>query len=195
MLTVEVCGHLISMELYTGASVPLGAGKLFKRAFPGVSVKASGVMLRSYFRQLSQVQGQAQVSVRFGDREATLPLYLTKVSSPTLLSRNWIRTLGLRLPEYQEAVLHVIKDVPSLLTDFNSLFQPGVGTFAGTTASIYVPEGARPRFFKPRPLPFALKDGVTQELQRLQREGILVSIKTSEWAAPCMFHMAVRGTG
>ncbi|KAM7309441.1 uncharacterized protein ISCGN_013072 [Ixodes scapularis] len=43
---------------------------------------------------------------------------------------------------------------------------------------------ARPRFFKPRPLPFALKDGVTQELQRLQREGILVPVKTSEWAAP-----------
>ncbi|XP_037574536.1 uncharacterized protein LOC119456791 [Dermacentor silvarum] len=36
----------------------------------------------------------------------------------------------------------------------------------------------------PRPLPFALKDGVTQELQRLQREGILVPVKTSEWATP-----------
>ncbi|KAM7302024.1 uncharacterized protein ISCGN_017541 [Ixodes scapularis] len=37
---------------------------------------------------------------------------------------------------------------------------------------------------QPRPLPFALKDGVTQELQRLQREGILVPVKSSEWAAP-----------
>ncbi|KAM7281959.1 uncharacterized protein ISCGN_002117 [Ixodes scapularis] len=36
----------------------------------------------------------------------------------------------------------------------------------------------------PRSLPFALKSGVTQELQRLQREGILVPVKTSEWAAP-----------
>lgn len=184
LLTVEVCGHPISMELDTGASVSVMAGKLFKRTFPDVAIEASGVMLRSYSGQLSQVQGQAQVSVRFGDKEATLPLYLTKGSSPTLLGRNWIHALGVRLPEYQEAVLHVVKDVPSLLTDFKSLFQPGVGTFAGTTASIYVPEGARPRFFKPRPLPFALKDGVTQELQRLQREGILVPVKTSEWAAP-----------
>ncbi|XP_037512230.1 uncharacterized protein K02A2.6-like [Rhipicephalus sanguineus] len=184
VLTVEVCGRPISMELDTGASVSVMAGKLFKRTFPGVAVEASGVMLRSYSGELSQVEGQAQVSVRFGNREATLPLYLTKGSSPTLLGRNWICALGVRLPEGQEAALHGLQDIPSLLTDFQSLFQPGVGTFAGTTAGIHVPEGVRPRFFKPRPLPFALKDGVTQELQRLQREGILVPVKTAEWAAP-----------
>ncbi|XP_070385087.1 uncharacterized protein [Dermacentor albipictus] len=104
MLTVEICGHPISMELDTGASVSLMAGKLFKRTFPGVFVEASGVMMYSYSGQLSQVQGQAQDSVRFGDR-------------------------------------------------------------------------------KPRTLPFGLKDRVIKELQRLQREGILVPVKTSEWAA------------
>ncbi|KAH7985665.1 hypothetical protein HPB49_026318 [Dermacentor silvarum] len=138
------------MELDTRASESAMAGKLIKRSFPGVFVEASGVMLHSYSGQLSQVQKQPQVSVRFGYREATLPLYFTKGSSPTLLGRNWIYALGFRLPEYQKAVLHVVKDVPSL----------------------------------PRPLPFALKDGVTQELQRLQREGILVPVKTSEWATP-----------
>ncbi|XP_037577025.1 uncharacterized protein LOC119459286 [Dermacentor silvarum] len=70
------------------------------------------------------------------------------------------------------------------LTDFTSVFQLELGTFAATTASIYVPEGARPRVFKPRPLPFTLKDGVSQQLQRLQRKGTLVPVKTSEWAAP-----------
>ncbi|XP_070382501.1 uncharacterized protein [Dermacentor albipictus] len=166
MLTLEICGHPISIELGAGASMSVMARKLFRRTFPGVSAEASGVMLRSY-TGLSQVQGQAQVSVRFGDREATLPLYLTKGSSPTLLGRNWIHALGIRLPEYQEACVHVLKDVRSLLTEFKSLFQPEVGKVAGTTAGIYVPEGARPRFFKPRPLPLALKDGLTQELQRL----------------------------
>ncbi|KAH7946257.1 hypothetical protein HPB49_022240 [Dermacentor silvarum] len=72
------------------------ARKLFKRTFLDVSVDASGVMLRSYSGQLAQVQGQAQVSVRFCDREATLPLYLTKGSSPTLLGRNWIHALSVR---------------------------------------------------------------------------------------------------
>ncbi|XP_070394027.1 uncharacterized protein [Dermacentor albipictus] len=164
MLTIEICGHPISMELDAGASVSVMVAKLFKRTFPGVSVEASGVMLRSYSGQRSHVQGQAQVSVCFCDREATLPLYLKKGSSPTLLGRNCIHALGVCLPEYQEASVHVVKDAPSLLTEFKSLFPPGVGTFAGTTADIYVAERARPRFFQPRPLPFALKDWVTQEL-------------------------------
>ncbi|KAL3208763.1 hypothetical protein MRX96_038845 [Rhipicephalus microplus] len=96
MLTVEVCGRPISMELDTGASVSVMAAKAFKRTFSGVPVEASGVMLRSYSGQLAQVEGQAQVSVRLGDREATLPLYLTKGPSPTLLSwagtgsRHWV---------------------------------------------------------------------------------------------------------
>ncbi|KAH7937338.1 hypothetical protein HPB49_011021 [Dermacentor silvarum] len=64
------------------------AGKLFKPTCPDVFVEASGVTLRSYSGQLSQVQGQAQVSIRFGDRKASLPPYLTKGSSPTLLGRN-----------------------------------------------------------------------------------------------------------
>ncbi|XP_070380207.1 uncharacterized protein [Dermacentor albipictus] len=117
MLTAEICEHPISIELDTRASGPFMAGKRFKRTFPGVSVEDSGMMLRSYSGLLSQVQGQAQVSVRFGDR-ATLPLYLTKRSSPTLLRLNWIHALGFCLPEYQEASLHVVKDVPSLLTEF-----------------------------------------------------------------------------
>lgn len=125
VLTIEVCGRPISMELDTGASVSVMAGKLFKRTFPGVAIEASGIMLRSYSGELSQVQGQAQVSIRFGNREATLPLYLTKGSSPTLLGRNWICALGVRLPEGQEAALHVVQDIPSLLTNFQSLFSQG----------------------------------------------------------------------
>ncbi|KAL3187052.1 hypothetical protein MRX96_025989 [Rhipicephalus microplus] len=130
-LTVEVCGCPISMELDTGVSVSVTAGKAFKRTFPGVPAEASGVMLRSYSGQLAQVEGQAHVSVRLGDRKATLSLYLTKGPSPTLLGQNWIQALGVWLPEYQE-VVRAVEDVPSLLTKFKALFQPGVGTFTGT---------------------------------------------------------------
>lgn len=88
MMMVEVCGKPIFMELDTGASLSVMAGKVFKRTFPGVPIEASGVLLRSYYKLLGQVEGQSQVSVRLGDREATLPLYLTKGSSPTLLGSN-----------------------------------------------------------------------------------------------------------
>lgn len=88
VLNIEVCGHPIFMELDTGASVSVMAGKHFKRTVPGVAAEASGVMLQSYSGELFWIQGQAQVSVCFGNREATLPLYLTTGSSLTPLGRN-----------------------------------------------------------------------------------------------------------
>ncbi|XP_070395490.1 uncharacterized protein [Dermacentor albipictus] len=56
-------GHPISMEVDTGASVLVMAGKLFKHTSPIMPVEASGVMPCSYSGQLSQdqVQDQAQM--------------------------------------------------------------------------------------------------------------------------------------
>ena len=51
-------------------------------------------------------------------------------------------------------------------------------------ARLQVKEGARPRFCKARPVPFALKAAIDRELDRLENEGILEPVTYSEWAAP-----------
>ena len=43
---------------------------------------------------------------------------------------------------------------------------------------------ASPRFFKARPLPYALKEKVEFELERLVKEGVIEPVQFSEWAAP-----------
>ena len=45
-------------------------------------------------------------------------------------------------------------------------------------------EDASPKFFRPRPIPFALREPVEQELNRLEQEGILKKVVHSNWAAP-----------
>ena len=59
-------------------------------------------------------------------------------------------------------------------------------------AKIYVPLNAQPCFFKPRPLPYALKDRVEKELVRLQ-VGVISQVQFSDWAAP--FVPAVKSDG
>ena len=41
-----------------------------------------------------------------------------------------------------------------------------------------------PRFFKPRPVPFALKEKIAEELRRLEKIGVLEKVEFSDWTTP-----------
>ena len=73
------------------------------------------------------------------------------------------------------------------------VFQDELGTLQGMEAKIYVDEKATPRYFKARPVPYALKKGVEDELERLEKEGIISPVEFSEWAAPIVPVMKTNG--
>ena len=64
------------------------------------------------------------------------------------------------------------------------MFREELGTIRGTTAKIQIDPEVRPRFHKPRPVPFSLRTKVEEELERLEKEGIIQPKQFSEWAAP-----------
>ena len=49
--------------------------------------------------------------------------------------------------------------------------------------SLQVQQGGKPQFFKPRPVPFAIRDAVEKELDRLELQGILQKVSNSYWGA------------
>ena len=49
---------------------------------------------------------------------------------------------------------------------------------------IKVRDGATPIFCKSYEVPFKLKEKVSQELDRLEREGIIRPVKNSDWTSP-----------
>ena len=54
----------------------------------------------------------------------------------------------------------------------------------GITAKIQVDPQVHPRFHKPRPVPFSLRQKVEDELVRLEKEGIIQARQFADWAAP-----------
>ena len=64
------------------------------------------------------------------------------------------------------------------------MFKDELGTVQPYRATLHVQPNAKPRFFKPRPVPFAIRDAIGQELDRLEKQGILRRVDHSEWAAP-----------
>ena len=51
-------------------------------------------------------------------------------------------------------------------------------------ANLRVKSDAKPVFHRPRSVPYAIKDIIEKELERLEREGIIKKVEHSEWAAP-----------
>ena len=45
---------------------------------------------------------------------------------------------------------------------------------------------ATPKFFKPSSVPYALKEAIEQDLQQLQKLGVIEKVNHSDWAAPIM---------
>ena len=67
---------------------------------------------------------------------------------------------------------------------YEEIFRPELGTLQGIQAKLAVKPNARSRFHKSRSVPYALKSVIEQDLDRLEKMGVLEKVKYSDWAAP-----------
>ncbi|XP_075539754.1 uncharacterized protein LOC142574591 [Dermacentor variabilis] len=74
--------------------------------------------------------------------------------------------------------------VNSIFNDYNDVFSEELGLIKGPPASLHMKEGAVPKFCKARPIPYALRERVSLELDRLVSVGVLSPVAHSEWATP-----------
>jgi len=70
------------------------------------------------------------------------------------------------------------------LAKHSAIFREELGTLRGVKARVHLKEGAKPRFFKPRSVPYSSRGELEKELQRLQDQNIISPVQFSEWAAP-----------
>ena len=71
-----------------------------------------------------------------------------------------------------------------VLDQYPAIFNGKLGQIVGAAASLQVDSTKPPRFFKARPVPYALRSKVEDELTRLQQQGVIKPVTYSEWAAP-----------
>ena len=64
------------------------------------------------------------------------------------------------------------------------MFSEELGTLKSTKAHLELKPNSKPKFCKPRQVPFSLKVPLEKELSRLEHLGILTKVMHSEWAAP-----------
>lgn len=74
------------------------------------------------------------------------------------------------------------------------MFKTELGTIDGPPAHLLPTEGTTPNLCKARSLPFALRDKVTQVLDRLVTQRALSPVTHSEWATPIVPVLKKDGT-
>ncbi|XP_037930007.1 uncharacterized protein K02A2.6-like [Teleopsis dalmanni] len=71
-----------------------------------------------------------------------------------------------------------------LRNQFAKLFDSKLGCFTKGQVKLSVKAGSVPKFFKPRPVPLAIKDKVEKQIKDLVNMDVLEPIEFSEWATP-----------
>ena len=174
----------VKFELDTGAAVSVMGETMFRQLFSKLRLRRSPVRLRTYTGQYMKTIGEVSVHVAYRDKEPkTLTLVVVKGGGPALLGRDWLKHFVLDWGHIK-TILRENNTLQELLSEFADVFRDELGTITPMEAKLVVPSTVTPKFHRPRPVPYALRPQVEQELDRLERVGVLERTDHSDWAAP-----------
>ena len=104
-------------------------------------------------------------------------------NGPSLFGQNWLKYIQLDWKQIASVRVNS-HGLQALLQKHDDLFKDELGTVKPHKATLHVKADATPRFFKPRPVPFAIKEAIGKQLDSLEKQGIIKKVCSSEWAAP-----------
>ena len=71
-----------------------------------------------------------------------------------------------------------------MIEEQSEVFRDELGLMTEYKAKLAVKPGVKPIFVRPRSVPFALREPVERELERLEAAGVIEKVNHSDWAAP-----------
>ena len=184
-------GNETSMELDTGAAVTVMGVSHFNRIKNKADqLQDSKVRLRTYTGEIVKPLGEGFVEVNYQNQICNLPVTVVDGNAPTLMGRDWLGSLKLDWPSIFPEAKEVRQlesqksEVEKLIKQFPTVFTEKLGCLKDFKVHIPIPTGTTPRFFKARPVSYALRERVDQELEKLQSQGIWEQVEYSRWATP-----------
>ena len=178
------------MVVDTGAAASILSYSDYDRHFKYLALKPVQRSFHSYVGTPLDVAGQTLVDVEHNGQRATLPLPVVRAESyaPPLLGRSWLTKIRLDWstlfsPPISQVSVDQDNDVriERLKEQYREIFKPELGTVKGVKAKLYLKENAKPVFQRARPVPYALRLAIEEELKRMESDGVLKPIEVSDW--------------
>ena len=195
-MTVRASGADLEMEVDTGAASSIISATTYRRLWSkdhAPILHPTKKRLCTYTREPLDVVGVIHVTASYQSQTAELELIVVAGEGPSLFGRDWLRVLRLDWEHLNTIQSAVTESLQPLLKRHAEVFKDELGLVRDAPDKIHVDPSVQPRFCKPRTVPYALRGKVEQELERLERTGIIEPVQFSEWAAPIV--PVVKGDG
>ncbi|XP_039291150.1 uncharacterized protein K02A2.6-like [Nilaparvata lugens] len=193
----------INFEVDTGSGISAICYSDFVKQFPDLTVKLKPTdeVFHSYVGDPIKPVGVVHVNCAINKncKEKSLQLYVMKSNkeernvSP-ILGRSWLQALKIDLGQLNSHCKPTIQglnqvndnelELEKVIKDYPVVFSDKLGKYTKRKFELHLKDDARPIFCKPRPIPYAIKDKVELEINRLVNENILTPVESSEYGTP-----------
>lgn len=183
-VSVEVCirGIVLGMEVDSGSAVSVLPAATWRNFFSHTEqLGKANKTLRTYNGSVVAPLGICRLPVIYNNITHLLDFYIVEDGPVSLLGRDFLSKFNLAFVTINHCS---VKDNQFILDKYKVLFSGMLGTFNKYRLTLHLKDGAVPKFCKARPVPFALKEKISNELDRLVRVGILKPVSYSQYASP-----------
>ncbi|XP_061724502.1 uncharacterized protein K02A2.6-like [Cydia pomonella] len=180
---MHVDNIMLDMEIDTGSPISCISKENYYKYFRHRPIRPFNLSFTFIDGSKFKPLGVIRPDVVYDGKLKTLELFVVEGGTATLLGRQWLRELGIKIPVFNCQTVSN-DELCKLLDRYKELFSGGLGRFTGGKATLRVKEGAAPVYCRARPLPYALRDRVDHELDEMLRSGVIEPVDTSEWATP-----------
>ena len=181
----------IRFECDSGSRLSIMNINEFKNLQINTPILNTNVFFRSYTGEIFKPVGFVKINVRYKEHSSQEELYLIDMQKEAILGRNWIRKLKINLSEInklnnfkQISLLDIQKSISNITKEYFDVFEQKVGQIPDYICSLKLRKEATPVFIKSRQIPYALKESVDKELDKLEADGIIEKVEHSEWGTP-----------
>ncbi|XP_052751504.1 uncharacterized protein K02A2.6-like [Galleria mellonella] len=178
-------------ELDTGAAVTTCSTEYYNKYFSDLKLVNSKIKLRTYTGEIINPIGICNIKIQYKNKKITGRLFVLNRKVDPVVGREWLRKLGVRLEinkieigENDITEEQYKKNLEKLIDQYREIFSEEIGEIRNYTVKFSLKENVTPIFIKARPVPFALKEKVENEIDRLEKAGILEKVTYSQWGTP-----------
>ncbi|KRX54109.1 Uncharacterized protein T09_7795, partial [Trichinella sp. T9] len=191
-LSIE--GKRCQLEVDSGSDVTIISEQTFeylRNNNKKLKLAPTTLSLVSFLGKQVKLMGSCVVNVDYSSIHTRLRIFVAKGNCPNLLGLEWFKPLGIRI----EGINHISSSpVESVLRKYKAVFTPDLGCYAGEPVSLDLDPSVPPIRMKARKVPFALKEKIDMELDKLVKQKVLEPVSHPVWATPIVTPMKPDGS-